>query len=566
MPTDAQIPLMVKSPEIQSPVDSFGKLLTLRHMIDSSKLNQAHLEAYGLENEARRRSMGADKAMADLLSQNMKPGPDGTPTPDYDAAIAGLVKQGYGNKAVELGDKIRAQRTAQLANEKAQDDIAKQKGTQISQALQGVEAGTPDPSDPSLTPAQRAASLATREARHQVVKQDLIQRKLITDPSKFPAHYADDPTFYPTQIGNWTTTEQVYQKRNSDREFAQKLDEFKYKKAENVPKDLQEWGKTFGQYVGAAKNKDQYAAGLQAMKDKGAPQELLSRFSPEFSTDMTDLANSLGMTSQERSTEAHRGEQERHAQANEELRSRQLDQQNKRIEALISTGQQNADTRRDLADWRMSGGAAGNGKPLTSGQYSKLLRDERAMSTERRLLGTALYKGEGYVDRLGNITDTTPNDTQREGMVQRYLELTKDLGEAYEVKNRHILAGGGTVKVSTEQAQAALDAGARKLHADMLAKNPKQGGLGFSDAEAAAPDAVSNGTAAPATKVAPAVPAAAPPVAPVRAAPPAAAPKAAPPQPGKVATMADVQRFATAHKMNLDEAKKAATAQGWQIQ
>jgi hypothetical protein len=442
-------------------MQAVGQMMTLKHMLDASKLNAAHLQVYDLENQQRRQTMGADKALADLMTQNTKPGPDGTPVRDDNAIVSGLTSQGYGNRALKYVDDMRAQRTAQLANQEAQDRITKERGTTIAQALQSVEDAPPD----------------QREARHQAVRQSLIQQKLVTDPARFPLHYADNPTFYPTQIGQWTTTSQALQKRENDRNYALKLDEFAHKKEDAAPKNVQEWAKALGEVLGTAANQDQWQAGMNALRAKGAPDAMLSRFSPTFSTDQVDAANSLGQTSQERSTEAHRTAQEEHAQRNEELRSRQLDIQGRRTDALIETNQQNADTRRDLADWRMSQGAKGT--KLTGNQFSALMRDEGKLNRERRLLGAALSGGDSYVNRLGDVLDQAPTDTQREAMRQRYLETSDELKKLVEVKNNHLAATGAKVGVSTQTAQAAIHAGDQKLHSSIIKKRPDDEGLGF---------------------------------------------------------------------------------------
>lgn len=112
--------------EIQSPLDRYQKMLTLRHLMQQGQLGQMNIEQTGLENEALREKQRRITAVADLFK-------NGRPPEDQMLAVGGP----------EAAAAIKALHDADQAKFTVLESTTKA----IARAAQGVKAVTPDKRD-----------------------------------------------------------------------------------------------------------------------------------------------------------------------------------------------------------------------------------------------------------------------------------------------------------------------------------------------------------------------------------------------------------------------------------
>lgn len=119
MALDPQIALGVRPPvlqplQIQSPLERYGKVLTLRGMMQNQQLGQMNVEQTRLENEALRRTAQDEQTLGSWMQQNQRP----------DLTASEIVAAHPNPTGLKVATAWSAQQTAALTQRKAVLDAA----------------------------------------------------------------------------------------------------------------------------------------------------------------------------------------------------------------------------------------------------------------------------------------------------------------------------------------------------------------------------------------------------------------------------------------------------------
>jgi hypothetical protein len=322
------IPLDVKSPQIENPFDVYSRVLQNRNLMQQGQLHQAQLEQYGLENQQRTESIQSQKDLADLLAKNTTIGPDGSSTTDHAAVMQGLAQRGHGAEALKYDADRRANQTAMLANTATKLENAKRQLDELG-SLSGSVLNAPD--DQKEAAFQNARSIAIEKGFDQ--------------PQNIPPSWAQGGQAYiqqhqQTAIGASQSVDQNL--KHMDYLLAR--DKFQNDVNREKPDTIKKWLDVTGQLAKSVSDQTHWTNLIDTLTQEGAPKEVLDMLPKTYSLEAASTASEMAITPEQR---ARNKETEQSRQAALDLR-KDLGQQS--LDLRKDLGQQNIELRREVQD------------------------------------------------------------------------------------------------------------------------------------------------------------------------------------------------------------------------
>lgn len=295
---DPGISLQVKPPQTADPLESYGKILSLKNMMTRGRLddqalelNQENIKGAGLKNQEEERRVKADQTVREAIQASTNIGEDGSFSIDHDKAEALITRAGYPDQAL-LYSKARneIENTALDHITKTltvQSDRAKKIG-QMAQTVLGVPA--------ELRPQVYGFTLK------QAVSGGLVDQKTLQERG-IPLQYEGPQTDALLQsLSDQGTGDNVFeqQKKRIEEKRAQQKAEDEHAaattkltgdQADALSKQL----KTESEVLGAAKTPEDWKTALGQL-----PADRQKLYSAEFSDDARQRAAFQGLTPKER--------------------------------------------------------------------------------------------------------------------------------------------------------------------------------------------------------------------------------------------------------------------------
>lgn len=485
MPIDPNIALSVKAPEVENPVDSFGRVLSLKNLMQQGQLHQQQMEENRLKMQQQRDAMAGDDALAGLYAQHAKSGPDGGM--DWDAVETGLAQQGHGKLAQSIGTQRRAEQRLALDDHQKKFTLARDQNKMAGELVGPIANASADTAPEDLESMyQTARQSAARAGLDMKAHPETL---LNPDGTPNPAAVNHVVGLYHGAMG----AEQQAVRHQADLDFAQKLVEFKDKVASGAPDTEKKWLSYVAGLASAAGDQQHWDAALLSAKKAGAPDTVLSQFDKDYSPDAVTRAANLGMSPEQREAAGQRKDS---ADALAAYRDESL-----ALRAEVASRERGQTANSQAVDRRQA---------VT--EIDKFNLEESKLNRMRLQLGQAIGSGAVYISPTGvakSMKDAAKeNDETTAGMiadmVARYRQATDELHQL--IPNKYNVYGrlGVTPTVPLADIHAAIDAGDAKLkkkYPDLF------GGAAPAAGPPAAPAGSAPPTAAPATATAAAPPA-----------------------------------------------------------
>lgn len=273
MPLDPQLINGIRLPEIAPYGAAAARTMTLRNMHLQGQQEQQTQEMNRLKLDETKRAVQGNQELSRLLATNTKDGKT-----DYDAVGTGLAAAGHGDRALALEKERRAERKAELENQKMAIANAKEQHGVMASMLNAIESAPPE----------------YRNSLHARARQIFIGRNWIK-PEEMSEQY--DPAQNQAHIAEGIEVAKQIELRQKQIEIEAKL-------ADNKPKTFKEWLTNASQLLSGVQSQDQWTGALQSLKAAGASDQVLAQFSPMFSPAAAAQAGTLGMTPNERADNA----------------------------------------------------------------------------------------------------------------------------------------------------------------------------------------------------------------------------------------------------------------------
>jgi hypothetical protein len=471
MPIDASIPLSVRNPEIAPPGVALGQILSLQDMMQRRRLNEEHLRASQLENQAREREIKAQEAYSNLMNQHSSIGEDGVLKTDTAAVAQGLNALGFGHEGQKVQREARADLHATMAAEEQRLKTLREKNGMIGSLIGSipfVNDWTKPPEE--IEAAKTKATEGVRTAVAQAVSGGLLPRETAQQILSTPYSPELEGKLKQLQVGSMSTDKQIDTFLKNQDEIRKGLkfpEDIKHVKAQTAEAEARTPGITadadrkvienLGGRLAAATSQEEY----DHIRDV-APKKHADTFpdAPEDGEKWEDFQKRVAkasMTAKERATaegqESARAERERHNKVMEGIR-----RANAGKEDRVDRHQARTLFNR-----------------LSYVEEPKLNRDRRRLGNAIASAQSAINGGNladaNYIDRLGNTKNLTDaakdNKTSArnlvEDMVARYQGSTDELKQLISDKNEAGIFLKKKPSVTTEEAHAKLDEGDRKL-------------------------------------------------------------------------------------------------------
>lgn len=296
MEIDANIPLAVKPPVIDSPLKTMSDIYTVKNQAEELKGRQLLNTQRDQENAQRTRAAADDAAIRTELQNSFDPTKGDI---DYQGAINRLHQGGHGTAAIKLADDF-SKRQQQHAATSEQELKRHAADLEIgSQVLAGVHKDDDPEND---------------DARWQAAKAHFAGMKDMTPDTaaaiaKMPDDYKSAKPYIDLMVDEGTkTADRIREAHESLRDHmeAVKLGIVKPdpKKGEQEPQEVTEnrekvrtlQTSSVGHMLGTATNDQQYQQMLQSFKSQQYPPEILNKFAPVYSPEAVAKAKALTMS------------------------------------------------------------------------------------------------------------------------------------------------------------------------------------------------------------------------------------------------------------------------------
>lgn len=150
--TDPGISLGVKTPEVDNPLETYGKLLNLKNLMNQGKLQSlslergaADLQTTVLENQQKEREVKGNQALTQAIQANTRMTPPnpaanepGGMTVDHDAVEAMLTRAGFPDKALAYNKDRTTIENSMLEHAEKQLSVQAEQAKQMSNLAQSV--------------------------------------------------------------------------------------------------------------------------------------------------------------------------------------------------------------------------------------------------------------------------------------------------------------------------------------------------------------------------------------------------------------------------------------------
>jgi hypothetical protein len=288
MPIDPRIALQVRPPEVQNPLDAFGKVLSLQHLVQSGRLSQEQLKHEQLTNREQERAVAAEGTLSELVKQSTKLDNKGAAVTDHGAVISGLAQKGFGKEALAYDVTRRAQ-------EKAAREAAKAELDAESAALD-LDLKKSKRLGEILAPVKDAASL--RRAIGQALGHDIISAEQAQQYLAMPWDEQTQGRITQLRDQNLTVQQQLDEERKRA-DDARKAAEHEAKLPGERAKSRQEQLNLAAQTVSGVTDQPSYDAWLSTL-DEGT-QKFMG-LPKEYGPAVTQRVRRMGMTVAQQTT------------------------------------------------------------------------------------------------------------------------------------------------------------------------------------------------------------------------------------------------------------------------
>lgn len=401
MAIDARIPLGVQAPQPVSPIDSMGRALTLKSMMQRGEAQDLQLEQEKQQMAAQQRAAQGRTALSELLASQS--GPDGRV--NHRGVEKGLAERGFGDLALEYGTKRRADMKAESDQAKVKLENHKAQMQLIGNAAGGIL---------SLPPEQQPAAYMATRAR-------LIQQG-IGDEASIPAEF--DPQIVAQFRTQAIDAEKQVDQAQKDLDYQLRLDQFEDTVAREKPATLQKWLTTAGQLIGAAQDDEQLAAAKAALEQQEAPAEVMALFAGLTAAQATEV----GMTPDQRTSAAGQAEQRRLTQRGQDMQAETA----RAGQAITVRGQNMNDTRaRELNAITRDQKPPSEGERAAFGYYTRALDAHQALEGMEEKMASKNLAGQAAYSFLPNAMQSEENQLYKQAQRQfTEARLRKDSGAA----------------------------------------------------------------------------------------------------------------------------------------
>ncbi|MCL5743321.1 MAG: hypothetical protein M1541_05240, partial [Acidobacteria bacterium] len=503
--TDASIPLSVRPPQIESPVQMAGQMLSLQDL--RRRQQMADLEAREMQQQYQMKQMQMDesKALNDAIRQNISTDASGNTTINYEGVNKTLAQSGHGI----TGSKFSADRLKiQQETAKYFADQIKAHGEALGTAAQafGAVKTLADRKDANGNPIAKPEDLETAFQRARQMGASALKASGL-DPNVIPEHY--DPIFVEQAFN--TGMKGAEQARNN-----YEAADLALRRTVALPKTVDEWRKHIGDDLATAADRNQWDAKRAKWRELGAPPEVLNSFPNTYTSQAAADAGKISIPSQDRA----KVEQQNLALTSQKMLAttgnpddyqnawNQLPDEQKRFfpkpeefdytqtpitvrragmtpteqarydateahqNATLDLSRQRLDLERQRVELTKTENARSMSadKRQATSEISKLAAQEDGLNRSRYQLGNAITRRDLFIPPTGPAKPIaeaakeqgTTVDALMSDMMQRYRSAGDQLKRVIRDKYQNYERLGATPHVPIENVESAIDAGYRK--------------------------------------------------------------------------------------------------------
>lgn len=445
MAIDPSIPLQVRPMQQPDPLNQYGAIQGIQAAQQRKQLNDLAIQQH-------QKALDDDRAVQDAVRSTGG---------DLEKAIP-IVAQTNIHKARELNTMLLADKKSALANEMESLKIGKEKLDRAAALTRGIRTGedfdaamSTAEKEKLLPPEQIQAlrekgwssemqqGLAAFQEQALTAQQSIDERRKQVEDQYKAADEAHKAILRPTQ------------EKKAEAELAAAQTELPGKAADVEQKVAQQWASR----LAAAKDQESYAA-LYEQAKKEAPN-VVGRFDTPKEWDAEespDRIRKAGLTPAENIAVG-----DRESQQEETLAFRKAS-----MEQSAFFRQANLDLRKQMAD-------AQNNLPKGmrlhfQSEIDKSIHEENTLNRLRTSLGTAITRGNIYVDKNGQtkgMDSVARSDEEKASLMaemkDRYAMTSEELKKVIQKKNSYADQLEIPYKVTTDQAHAAVDAGTQQV-------------------------------------------------------------------------------------------------------
>jgi hypothetical protein len=250
---DPSIPLSYKPPQFDEPMQAYGKVLTLKNLMQQNQQGDLQIEHAKMVNEGARRDLDEETAFKQAVAAGKTPAELLATSPKLATAhLRAMIER----------------------------DAAQLKNTKERNALLGNALGS----------VKYAADPAQRPALYQQVRTQAIQQGLVR-PEEVPEQY--DPAFVDQHFMGAIDADKQADNHQKSLDYAQKI-------VDQAPKTAKEWSDLVLQHASGAQSQTDLDQVRDTYKAMGAPAAALSLIPPMWSETSMKQLTRRAMTAEQR--------------------------------------------------------------------------------------------------------------------------------------------------------------------------------------------------------------------------------------------------------------------------
>lgn len=286
---DPSIPLGVKTPQPNDTLETYGRVLQMRNLLDAGKINKQNMQMNdenlrraGLENDARERAQKGQQLLADNIKMNTNLNEDGSVTVNHATIEGNLTRAGYPDVAKQYNADHAAVEDNEHKRVMNQLEEHGKKVKQLGQMSQSILNASPD-----LRPGLYAFAIKQAQSAGLMTPEELQQlppqyQGEQTDAmlQQMSDHAAEDPT--------GAMIKRMQEKRAAD-EAARKAPG---ETAEALQKQLG----VESNLLGAATDQASWERALSQL-----PEDRRKQYKPTYTKEAGHQAALMGLTAEQRS-------------------------------------------------------------------------------------------------------------------------------------------------------------------------------------------------------------------------------------------------------------------------
>ncbi len=284
MPIDPSIPLRARAPQMQSPLESYGRMMQIKNLYQYGKNLDAQGRKLAEEEAKRQQAAKAVKAYSELMRKHTTINDDGTVKTNPAAIRSGLIEMGYPDIAQKYEE-------GRLKSAKALSDLnlaELKEGAQQWGMIGQLSGGVVDAFNANPEDGPAAYSLALRKG-----KEAGLDFSSLPPVSEFTPDIVGE-----LEMFRWLSL------------GAKEQIDLQIKKSS--PKTTEDWLGLASRTMGSAKGQVAWDKGLGFLKAKKVPEDILALIDEQYSPEAAERVAQLGLTPFQQQPDKPSGDFERH--------------------------------------------------------------------------------------------------------------------------------------------------------------------------------------------------------------------------------------------------------------